>query len=95
MIINIQKPNLLASSIVYIYLTGNNLNGCSGITANDLGKCIDVKVSRASAVSEKTFDVEFLLERITTPLKMSMKYLKRCFINLQLNILILLAAGLI
>jgi len=66
MIIDAQKPNLLAASIVYIYLKRNNLNGRGGITAKDLGKYFDVK---ASAISQKTFDVEFWLEGIKTPLK--------------------------
>ena len=65
-IIDAQKPNLLAASIVYIYLKRNNLNGRGGITAKDLGKYFDVK---ASAISQKTFDVEFWLEGIKTPLK--------------------------
>jgi len=66
MIIDAQKPNLLAASIVYIYLKRNSLNGCGGITAKDLGKYFDVK---ASAISQKTFDVEFWLEGIKSPLK--------------------------
>ena len=66
MIIDAQKPNLLAASIVYIYLKRNNLNGRGGITAKDLEKYFDVK---ASAISQKTFDVEFWLEGIKAPLK--------------------------
>ena len=56
MIIDALKPNLLAAAIVYIYLKRNNLNGRGGITAKDLGEYFDVK---ASAISQKTFDVEF------------------------------------
>ena len=66
MIIDAQKPNLLAAAIVYIYLKRNSLNGRGGITAKDLGKYFDVK---ASAISQKTFDVEFWLEGIKAPLK--------------------------
>jgi tetratricopeptide (TPR) repeat protein len=66
MIIDAQKPNLLAASIIYIYLKRNSLNGRGGITAKDLGKYFDVK---ASAISQKTFDVEFWLKGIKVPLK--------------------------
>ena len=52
------KPNLLAASIVYIYLKNNNLNGRGGITAKDLSQYFDVK---ATAISSKTSDVEFRL----------------------------------
>ncbi|QSZ43200.1 hypothetical protein GJV85_13580 (plasmid) [Sulfurimonas aquatica] len=58
MILDAQKPNLLAASIIYIYLKRNNLNGRGGITAKDLGQYFGVK---ASAISQKTFDVEFWL----------------------------------
>lgn len=65
-IIDAQKPNLLAASIVYIYLKRNNLNGRGGITAKDLGNYFDVKVS---AISQKTFDVEFWLDGMKAHLK--------------------------
>lgn len=58
MITDAQKPNLLAASIIYIYLKQNNLNGRGGITAKDLGEYFGVK---APAISQKTFDVEFRL----------------------------------
>ena len=58
MIEDAQKPNLLAASIVYIYLKRNNLNGRGGITAKDVGEYFGVK---ASAISQKTSDVEFYL----------------------------------
>jgi len=54
-IIDAQKPNLLAASIVYIYLKRNNLNGRSGITAKAVGEYFGVK---ATAISEKVFTVE-------------------------------------
>jgi len=59
MILDAQKPNLLAASLVYIYLKRNNLNGRGGITAKDLAEYFDVK---APAISQKTFDVEFWLD---------------------------------
>ena len=58
MIEGAQKPNLLAASIIYTYLKRNNLNGRGGITAKDVGEYFGVK---ASAISQKTFDVEFRL----------------------------------
>ena len=58
MIIDAQKPNLLAAAIAYLYLKRNNLNGRGGITAKAVGEYFGVK---ASAISAKTFDVEFWL----------------------------------
>ncbi len=58
MIEDAQKPNLLAAAIVYIYLKHNNLNGRGGITAKSVGEYFGVK---ASAISQKAFDVEFRL----------------------------------
>ena len=58
MIIDAQKPNLLAAAIAYLYLKRNNLNGRGGITAKAVGEYFGVK---ASAISAKTFDVEFYL----------------------------------
>ena len=57
-IIDAQKPNLLAAAIAYLYLKRNNLNGRGGITAKAVGEYFGVK---ASAISAKTFDVEFWL----------------------------------
>ena len=58
MIIDAQKPNLLAAAIAYLYLKRNNLNGRGGITAKAVGEYFGVK---APAISAKTFDVEFWL----------------------------------
>ena len=58
MIINAQKPNLLAAAIVYVYLRRNRLNGMGGITAKEVGKYFGIK---ASAISSKASDVEFWL----------------------------------
>ena len=55
---NAKKPNLLAASLVYLYLKKARLNGKSGITAKEIGEYFDVK---ASAISAKTADVEFWL----------------------------------
>ncbi len=55
MIEEAQKPHLLAAAIVYIYLKHNNLNGRGGITAKSVGEYFKVK---ASAISQKAFDVE-------------------------------------
>lgn len=54
-----QKPNLLAAAIIYIYLKQNGLNGRGGITAKRVGDYFGVK---SSAITQKAFDVEFLLE---------------------------------
>ena len=58
MIIDAQKPNLLAAAIVYVYLKRNDLNGRGGITAKAVGEYFGVK---ASAISAKASDVEFRL----------------------------------
>lgn len=71
MITDALKPNLLAASIVYIYLKNNNLNDRGGITAKDLGKYFDVKVA---AISSKTFDVEFRLYGMKAHLKEDEEY---------------------
>jgi len=59
MILDAKKPNLLAASLVYIYLKQNNLNGRDGITAKDLSKYFEVT---APSITQKTFDVKFWLE---------------------------------
>ncbi len=59
MILDAKKPNLLAASLVYIYLKQNNLNGRGGITAKDLSKYFEVT---APSITQKTFDVKFWLE---------------------------------
>jgi len=71
MITDALKPNLLAAGIVYIYLKNNNLNGRGGITAKDLGRYFDVK---ATAISQKTFDVEFRLYGMKENLKEDEEY---------------------
>lgn len=71
MIMDAQKPNLLAASIIYIYLKQNNLNGRGGITAKDLGEYFGVK---ATAISQKTFDVEFRLYGMKDYLKEDEEY---------------------
>ncbi len=58
MIIDAQKPNLLAAAIVYVYLKRNKLNGRGGITAKAVGEYFGVK---GTAISAKAFDVEFWL----------------------------------
>lgn len=58
MITDAKKPNLLAASIIYVYLKRNKLNGRGGITAKAVGKYFDVK---PTAITQKTFDVEFRL----------------------------------
>ncbi len=58
MITDAQKPNLLAAAIVYTYLKRNNLNGRGGITAKAVGEYFSVK---PTAITQKTFDVEFRL----------------------------------
>lgn len=58
MIIDAQKPNLLAAAIVYVYLKRNDLNGRGGITAKVVGEYFGVK---ATAISAKASDVEFWL----------------------------------
>lgn len=55
MIEDAQKPHLLGAAIVYIYLKRNKLNGRGGITAKSVGEYFGVK---ASAISQKAFDVE-------------------------------------
>ncbi len=57
-IIDAQKPNLLAAAIVYVYLKRNKLNGRGGITAKAVGEYFGVK---GTAISAKAFDVEFWL----------------------------------
>lgn len=71
MITDAQKPNLLAATIVYLYLKNNNLNGRGGITAKDLGQHFDVK---AAAISQKAFDVEFRLYGMKAHLKENEEY---------------------
>jgi len=71
MILDAQKPNLLAASLVYIYLKRHNLNGRGGITAKDLAKYFNVK---APAISQKTFDVEFWLDNKVKPLQSNESY---------------------
>ena len=58
MIENAQKPDLLAASIIYVYLKKSGMNGRGGITAKDVGKYFDVK---AAAISQKASDVDFYL----------------------------------
>lgn len=59
MILDAQKPKLLAASIIFIYLKRNNLNGRGGITTKDLSKHFE---SPSASISQKTFDVEFYLD---------------------------------
>lgn len=66
-----QKPNLLAGAIVYIYLKRNNLNGRGGITAKSVGEYFYVK---GSAITQKTFDVEFWLEDRANHLRTNKPY---------------------
>ena len=58
MIINAQKPNLLAGAIVYVYLKNSGMNGRGGITAKSVGEYFGVK---GSAITQKAFDVDFNL----------------------------------
>ena len=59
MILDAQKPNLLAAAIIFIYLKRNNFNGRGGITTKDLSKYFE---SPPASITQKTFDVEFYLE---------------------------------
>ncbi len=53
-----KKPELLAASIIYLYLKRNNLNGRGGITAKDVAQYFNVT---APSISQKSSDVEFRL----------------------------------
>jgi len=66
MIIDAKKSNLLASAIIYTYLKRNNLNGRGGITAKAVGEYFGVK---PTAITQKTFDVEFRLYGMKENLK--------------------------
>ncbi|MDF1880003.1 hypothetical protein JHD50_01595 [Sulfurimonas sp. MAG313] len=59
MIINAQNLGLLAAAIIYVYLKMNSLNGRGGITAKAVGLYFGIK---ASAITQKVFDVEFYID---------------------------------
>lgn len=71
MIIDAQKPNLLAAAIIYTYLKRNSLNGRGGITAKAVGEYFRVK---PTAITQKTFDVEFRLYGMKDRLSKDEKY---------------------
>ncbi len=53
---NAQNLELLASAIIYVYLREHRLNGRGGITTKDVAGFFGIK---ASAITQKVFDVEF------------------------------------
>jgi len=71
MILDAQKPKLLAASIIFIYLKRNNLNGRGGITTKDLSKYFE---SPPASITQKTFDVEFYLEKKVNNLRRDEPY---------------------